>query len=92
MAKELKQILGDYLKGTDYKEIDKTISIEKIWKKTVGEPINKNTKIESFKKGTINIRVSNPIWRNELSLQKQSLLEKLKSAQPDLRIREIILK
>ena len=52
-AKELKQILGEYLKGADFKEINKTISIELAWKKTVGKPINTNTKIESFKNGII---------------------------------------
>ena len=32
-AKELKQLLGEYLKGTDFKEINNTISIQKAWKK-----------------------------------------------------------
>ena len=90
-AKQLKQILVEFLKGADYKEINKTISIQVVWEKTVGEPINKNTKIESFKNGIINIKVSNPIWRNELSLQKQDLIAKLKKADPTLRIKEIIL-
>jgi len=91
-AKELKQILGEYLKGADFKEINKTISIELAWEKTVGKPINTNTNIESFKNGIIKIKASNPIWRNELSLQKQSLLEKLKKTEPGLNIKDIILK
>ena len=91
-AKELKQILGEYLKGADFKEINKTISIELAWEKTVGKPINTNTNIESFKNGIIKIKASNPIWRNELSLQKQSLLEKLKKTEPSLNIKDIILK
>ena len=91
-AKELKQVLGEYLKGADFKEINKTISIELAWKKTVGKPINTNTNIESFKNGIIKIKASNPIWRNELSLQKQSLLDKLKKTEPSLNIKDIILK
>jgi len=91
-AKELKQILGEYLKGADFKEINKTISIELAWEKTVGKPINTNTNIESFKNGIIKIKASNPIWRNELSLQKQSLLDKLKKTEPSLNIKDIILK
>jgi len=90
--KQLKHILGEYLKGTDFKEINNTISLQKVWNKMVGRPISKNTKISSFKNGTIRIKVANPIWRNELSLQKQELLEKLKKTEPDLNIREIILK
>ena len=90
--KQLKQILGEYLKGPDYKEINDFISIQKVWEKIVGKPICENTEIKSFKKGTIKIKVSNPIWRNELSLQKQNILDKLKKTEPDLNIIEIILK
>ena len=90
--KRLKQILDEYLKGADFDEINDTISIQTAWQKTVGSPISKNTKIESFKNGKINIKVSNPIWRNELFLQKQDLLLKLKKTYTDLDIKEIIFK
>ena len=91
-AKQLKKILGEYLKGKDFKEINNIISIQTAWEKTVGNPIIKNTKIESFKNGTIKIKVSNPIWRNELSFQKQDILDKLIKSEPDLNIKKIILK
>ena len=91
-AKRLKQILGEYLKGTNFKDIDNSISIQKAWKNLVGQPISKNTEVKAFKNGTIIIKVSNPIWRNELSLQKQTLLEKLIKIEPKLNIKEIILK
>ena len=91
-AKPLKQILGEYLKGPDFIEINETISIQTAWEKTVGNPIIKNAKIESFKNGTIKIKVSNPIWRNELSFQKQDILDKLIKLEPDLNIKKIILK
>ena len=91
-AKQLKQILGEYLEGEEFKEINNTISIQKAWEKTVGKPIIKNSIIESFKNGTIKIKVSNPIWRNELSLQKQDILDKLIKSEPNLNIKKIILK
>ena len=43
-----------------------------------------------FKKGTIIINVESPVWRNELSLQKQDLLNKLQKIEPDLNIKKII--
>ena len=92
IAKQLKQILEEYLKGENFKEINNTISIQTAWEKTVGSPIIKNSKIESFKKGTIKIKISNPIWRNELSLQKQDILDKLIKSEPNLNIKKIILK
>mgnify|MGYP001197827067 CR=1 FL=1 len=76
-ALSLKKILKDYLEGTNFKEINETISINKIWEEVVGEPISKNTKIISYKKQTLIIKASNPVWRNELSLQKNNLLENL---------------
>ena len=91
-AKELKEILGEYLKGDDFKEINNTISIQIAWEKTVGNPIIKNSKIESFNNGIIKIKVSNSIWRNELSLQKQDILDKLIKLEPNLNIKKIILK
>ncbi len=91
-AKQLKQILGEYLKGADFKEINNTISIQSAWENMSGKLINKNTEILSFKNGTVIIKVSNPIWRNELSLQKQHMLIKLQKEEPDLKIINIIFK
>ena len=91
-AKPLKKILGEYLKGPDFKEINDTISIQTAWENIVGKAVSKNTKIETFKNGTIIVKVSTPIWRNELSLQKQSLLEKLKKTEQNLNVKKIILK
>jgi len=91
-AKHLKTILKDYLRGTNFRDINNTITIQKTWEKTVGKPITKNTEILSFNKGTIIIKVSNPVWRNEISLQKKSLLDKLKKTEPSLNIKEIVLK
>ena len=91
-AKQLKQILEEYLKGKDFKEINNTISIQTAWEKTVGTPIIKNSIIESFKNGIIKIKTSNPIWRNELSLQKQEFLKKLNKNEPSITIKNIIFK
>ena len=91
-TKHLKQILDEYLKGNDFEEINNTISIQTAWEKIVGKLITKNTEIKSFKNQTIIIKASNPIWRNELSLQKQIFIEKLHKAEPDLNINKIIFK
>ena len=90
--KKLKHLLEDYLDGTDFKDINNTISIQMMWEKIVGNPISSNTTIKSFKNGTIIINVSNSIWRNELSLQKNILLEKLQKKEPSLNIQELVLK
>jgi len=88
-VQSLKQVLKDYLEGTNFKEINKTISIQRLWRETVGQPICNNTKIISFKKQTLIIQASNPIWRNELSLQKNNLLDKLQKKANNNQINKI---
>ena len=77
MAKKLKEILTEFLEGKNFEEINDTITVETMWKKIVGEPINNNTKIISYKKEVITIKTSTPVWRNELSIQKKDILTKI---------------
>lgn len=79
MAQELKEILNKYFQGKELKKINETIAIEKIWNEIVGDAIKKNTKIISFKNKTLIIKTSTPVWRNEISLQKTTILKKLQT-------------
>ena len=88
----LKKLLEDFFRGSDFKEINTSISAELVWNKVVGKPISNNTKIKSLKRGILNIKTSSPVWRNELFLQKKELLEKIKQTDPTLNIKEIIFK
>ena len=63
----------------ELKKINETITIEKIWDEIVGDPIKKNTEIISFKNKTLIIKTSTPVWRNEISLQKTTILKKLQT-------------
>ena len=91
-TKIIKDIINELFQKKLYKEINIHVNIQKVWKKTFGEPINNNTKIKSYKDGVLTIITSNPIWRNELSFQKNELLNKLKKAEPGLNITEIIFR
>ena len=88
-AKSIKDLLSDYFKGSDFKEINDTINMNKSWNKIVGKTISKNTEITRIKNGKITIKTSNPIWRNELTFQKEDLLNRLKKEEPELSIKEI---
>ena len=88
-AKPIKDLLSDYFKGSDFKEINETINLNKSWKKIVGKTISKNTEITGIKNGKITIKTSNPIWRNELTFQKEDLLNRLKKEEPEINIKEI---
>ncbi len=91
-AKSIKNLLSDYFKGSDFKEINETINLNKSWNKIVGKTISKKTEIERIKNGKITIKTSNPIWRNELSFQKEDLLNRLKKEEPEINIKEIEFK
>ena len=88
----IKNLLSNFLNGKDFKAINDTISLTAAWKKSVGGSILKNTEIIDFKNGKLLIKTSNPIWRNELSFQKNELLNKLQKAEPGLNVTEIIFR
>ena len=88
-AKSIKELFSDYFKGSDFKEINETINLDKSWNKIVGKTISKNTEIAGIKNGKITIKTSNPIWRNELFFQKEDLLQRLKLEEPGININEI---
>ena len=90
--RSIKNLLSEFLNGKDFKAINETICLTTVWKQNVGEPILKNTEILGFKKGKLIIKASNPIWRNELSFQKNELLNKLQKAEPKLNITEIVFR
>ena len=91
-AKPIKDLLSNYFKGNNFKEINDTINLNKSWNKIVGETISKNTEIIGIKNGKISIKTSNPIWRNELTFQKDDLLNRIKIEKPKLNIKEIDFK
>ena len=88
-AKPIKDLFFDYFKGSNFKEINETITLNKTWNKIVGKTISKNTEITCIKNGKITIKTSNPIWRNELTFQKEDLLNRLKKEEPNSNIKEI---
>ncbi|MDP7465214.1 MAG: DUF721 domain-containing protein [Candidatus Marinimicrobia bacterium] len=87
--KPIKDVLSDFLKGSNFKEINETINISAAWTGIVGKTISNNTEIKSIKNGKITIKTANPIWRNELIFQKEDLLSRLKEEEPELNIKEI---
>ncbi|MBC8256370.1 MAG: DUF721 domain-containing protein [Candidatus Marinimicrobia bacterium] len=81
--------MSEYLKGTNFKEINIAINISTAWKNIVGKTIAKNTEILKFKNGKITVKTANPVWRNELIFQTEDLLSRLKKEEPKLNIKEL---
>ena len=49
----------------------------KLWSEIVGNKISKNTEPVSVKSGTLVIKTSNPVWKQELQIQKTEIIKKL---------------
>ena len=62
-----------------------------IWEKVVGTTVAENTTAEEVKHGTLIVRVSTPVWRNELAIRKGEILNKLNDALGKKVIRDIRL-
>ena len=74
----------------DENSIDLSESIiDETWRKIAVGPIGTNTKIIKFAFGTLTIRASNPVWRNELSLRKIELLNRLNDELEKIKIKDI---
>jgi len=91
-AQSIKEILEVYLKKPQIEEAKKDLNIEEAWKKAVGQTIFNNTKIKTFKKGVLIVSVENPVWRNELFLQKKQIIDLLKKINKKKQIENIIIK
>lgn len=49
----------------------------KLWGEIVGDSISKNTEPVSVKNGTMVIKTTNPVWKQELQIQKTEIIKKL---------------
>ena len=57
-AKVIKDLLSDYFKGSNFKEINEVINLNKTWNKIVGKTISKNTEIANINNGKIIIKTT----------------------------------
>src|SRR5215470_16520880 len=48
-----------------------------IWKDVVGEPIARNAQPEKIRNGTLFVKVSSPVWMQQLQYMKEIIAEKV---------------
>lgn len=48
-----------------------------VWNEVVGEPIARNAQPEKIRNGTLFIKVSSPVWMQQLQFMKEIITEKL---------------
>jgi predicted nucleic acid-binding Zn ribbon protein len=91
--KSIAQILSDHSSFVSRK--NKTVptlrmlDVVKEWPCLVGDLIAKRSSPIYVKGGSLTIQVTDSSWANELQLLSQSLLQKISSAYPDLKIKKL---
>ena len=76
---QLKSALNTALKREN---LDKAVRQNKalfIWEDVVGKSVAKNCTPEEVKHGTLIVRALTPVWRNEIAIKKNEIIEKLNS-------------
>ena len=89
MFRSLKQSINNFFEKDNIKPIYKTGLLVNVWEKVVGEAIKNNTKIIAYKNKTLIIKVTTPVWKNELLFQKKELIKGLNDNQNKTLIKDI---
>ena len=73
----IKEALRSFVKKEG---LDRGIQEQKavsVWPEVVGENISANSSAKSISSGILIVEVSNAVWRQELQLQKNAIIEKI---------------
>ena len=75
------QHIGTALKkAIQARGLEKGLSQQKaidVWEEVVGVPVSKNTEALSAEHGLLTIKTTNSAWRQELQLQKKTIIQKI---------------
>lgn len=63
-----------------------------VWDKIVGEQIARRARPLRLREGTLEVRVDNPVWMQQLQMLKPKILQKLNDKLPNAHIEDIYLR
>lgn len=89
MSEKISDLIKNLFDAKGIQDKVDTASIQSLWSQTVGEIISKNTSVVSLKSGTMTVKTTNPVWRNELVMQSGGIIQNLNKKQNRLKIKEI---
>lgn len=89
----LAAVISRLFAAKGYGRVQADRQLHLLWKEVAGEDVARQSRVLSLKNGVLQIGVANSALINELaSFQKPELLEKLKAAPQQLRIRDLKFK
>ena len=88
----LEKVIPELLKEFGLEKKALTYSVITGWPQLVGEKIANATHAEKLDKGVLTVRVKSPVWRYELSMQKEKIIETISAQFGEGIVRDIIWK
>lgn len=88
-VRPISDILKDVVDGLEEPQCENILVLRKAWPKIAGQQIAQHSEPGCLEQFTLRIDVDHPGWLPELERLKRSLLKKLQSNYPELRIRKL---
>ena len=86
------EILSRLLAKRGYARERSTAELTTAWNSAAGELIAKHSRVGEIKRGVLEVFVANSVLLQELTFQKQSVLDKLIELTPDQKIKNLRFK
>jgi predicted nucleic acid-binding Zn ribbon protein len=87
--KTIGNVIAQLITARGYGRIQADANFHAAWKNAVGEDLAKYTQAGRLRRGILEITVANSMTVQELSFQKQQVLQKLQTELPDAKIRDL---
>jgi predicted nucleic acid-binding Zn ribbon protein len=86
--KKLQSVMAQLMVKRGYGRQQTSAALADHWREVAGEFVAEHTRIGELRRGVLNVTVANSMLMQELSFEKQSLLEKLSARLPDQKLRD----
>ena len=87
--KHLKEIINEVVENAGIKSAINQEAAIILWEEAVGEVVSSVTKAERVESGTLTVKVETAVWRQELHMQKEEVINKINKKIGTKAIREI---
>ena len=77
MAESIGAIIQQWLRANNLEEKLQQQSVPNYWVDIVGESVAKHATVERVDKGKMFVKVESAVWRNELSMRREEIRQKV---------------
>jgi predicted nucleic acid-binding Zn ribbon protein len=77
MAESIGAIIQQWLRANNLEEKLQQQSVPNYWVEIVGESVAKHATVERVDKGKMFVKVESAVWRNELSMRREEIRQKV---------------